>query len=232
MACAGVLTIEDCFRLTKKRGEYMQAAVDRIAADGGSADGKAGMAAVLGLAPEKVEELIARWKADGEAGALSELYAANINSPKQVVVSGSASALAEAELRFKEAGARRVLRLQVAGPFHSPFMREAADAFAETLKTVTFSDPAIPLFSNVTGRRINTGAEAKSLALRQIVEGVRWTDEEASIAETKPDAVLEVGPGRVLQGLWKDTGSAIPAFGAGTAAEIDSLTEKSREEQT
>jgi [acyl-carrier-protein] S-malonyltransferase len=223
LACAGVLSISDCFRLTEKRGRAMQATIDRIAGNGASADsgesGAPGMAAVLGLAPDTVEKFITRWKA-GPDTALSELYAANINSSKQVVVSGSAAALAEAERRFKEAGARRVLRLQVAGPFHSPFMKEAAEAFGKFLETVHFSDPEIPLFSNVTGKRISTGAEAKSLALRQIVEGVRWTEEEAAIAELQPEAVLEVGPGKVLQGLWKDTGSAVPAYGAGSAAEI------------
>ncbi|GHV86240.1 malonyl CoA-acyl carrier protein transacylase [Spirochaetia bacterium] len=225
LACAGVITIEDCFTLTEARGKAMQAAVDRIAADstGGTPDGGAdsapGMAAVLGLAPETVEALIAD-------NSLGGLYAANINSPKQVVISGTAAALAEAEKRFKEAGARRVLRLQVAGPFHSPFMKEAAEAFAPALEKITFNDPAIPLFSNVTGGRIQTGAEAKSLALRQIVEGVRWTSEEAAIAELlgNQGALLEAGPGKVLQGLWKDTGSLIPCYGAGTMAEIDTIT--------
>jgi [acyl-carrier-protein] S-malonyltransferase len=220
LACAGVLSMTDCFRLTERRGRVMQAAVDRIAAG----DGAPGMAAVLGLSPKTVEELIAQWK-------ISELYAANINSPKQVVVSGSAAALAEAEKRFKEAGARRVLRLQVAGPFHSPLMGEAADAFAAALEAVRFSDPAIPLFSNVTGRRIATGAEAKSLALRQITEGVRWTEEEAAVAELEPEAVLEVGPGRVLQGLWRDAGNSAPAYGAGNAAEIDGLCSGEKSER-
>lgn len=225
LACAGLISIEDCFTLTRERGKAMQAAINRIAvncidriAQAGSQP--PGMAAVLGLAPEQVEALIAEWKASGSA---ADLYAANINSPRQVVVSGSGAALAEAETRFKEAGAKRVIRLQVAGPFHSPFMKEAAEAFAPVLEKVNFSDPAIPFFSNVTGKQVSNGAEAKALALRQIVEGVRWTDEEAAVAKLEPAAVLETGPGKVLQGLWKDTGSAAPAYGAGTAAEIKEL---------
>ena len=221
LCCAGVISTEDCFRLTDERGKAMQAAIDRIKA-GGADDGAPGMAAVIGLAPEQVESLIAEWK----GGGLADLYAANYNSQKQVVVSGSAAALAEAESRFKEAGAKRVLRLQVAGPFHSPFMKEAAQAFAPILEKVTFSDPAIPLFSNVTGKQVQSGAEAKTLALRQIIEGVRWTDEEAAFAGLQPEALLEAGPGKVLQGLWKDTGSEVPCYAAGTAADINELTKE------
>jgi [acyl-carrier-protein] S-malonyltransferase len=229
LACAGVVSAADCFRLTERRGRAMQAVCERLRSAGAGPSGGAGeggggepgMAAVLGLAPEKAEELIARWKREGSFEHSGEIFAANINSPKQMVVSGTAAALSEAEKRFKEAGARRVLRLKVAGPFHSPLMAEAARSFGEFLETVSFSDPAIPLFSNVTGKRIASGAEAKALALRQIVQGVRWTDEEAAVAELKPAAVLEVGPGGVLQGLWRDAGSGIPAYGAGSAGEID-----------
>ncbi|MCL1928075.1 MAG: ACP S-malonyltransferase [Treponema sp.] len=218
LCCAGVISPDDCFRLTDSRGKAMQAAIDRLQA--GSGESKApGMAAVIGLAPEQVEALIAQWKNEG----LADLYTANINSQKQVVVSGSAAALEEAEKRFKKAGARRVLRLAVAGPFHSPFMKEAAEAFALTLDKVQFNDPSIPLFSNVTGNQIKSGAEAKTLALRQITEKVRWTDEEAAMAGLEPKTMLEVGPGKVLQGLWRDTGSEIPCFSAGTFTEINEL---------
>jgi [acyl-carrier-protein] S-malonyltransferase len=232
LACAGVIGITDCFTLTQARGRAMQAAVDRIAGSGAPAESAAdftaepaapGMAAVLGLAPEQVENLIAEWKKSAAADFAGDLYAANINSPKQTVVSGTAAALAEAEKRFKEAGAKRFIRLRVAGPFHSPFMKEAADAFAPVLEAAAFADPEIAVFSNVTGKRIQSGTEAKALALRQICEGVRWTDEEAAIAALNPDAVFETGPGKVLQGLWRDTGSAVPCYGAGTVEEIDEL---------
>jgi [acyl-carrier-protein] S-malonyltransferase len=161
--------------------------------------------------------LIAEWSAAG----LKDLYAANFNSSKQVVVSGSAAALAEAETRFKTAGARRVIRLAVAGPFHSPLIAEAAEAFAPILESVHFADPSVPLFSNVSGKRVSSGAEAKKLALRQITEPVRWTHEEEVVASLEINAVLECGPGKVLQGLWKDTGSEIPAYPAGTLEDIE-----------
>jgi len=224
LVCAGILSSADCFRLIKARGEAMQKASDKLReASGGDAAAAPGMAAIVGLAPEQVEELIAKWTNEG----LKDLYAANINSPKQLVVSGTAAALTEAETRFKEAGAKRVIRLQVAGPFHSPLMADAVTAFAPVLESVTFRDPAIAVFSNVTGKKINSGGEAKKLALQQITSPVRWVEEEASIAAGGYEACLEVGPGKVLQGLWKDSspadGSGIPVFAAGTAEDIGNL---------
>jgi [acyl-carrier-protein] S-malonyltransferase len=216
LVCAGVVTAEDCFRLVKARGRAMQDAADRIAAEG--ADARApGMAAVIGLTPECVEALIAGWKLEG-------LYGANFNSPKQTVVAGSAAALEEAARRFKEAGARRVLPLAVAGPFHSPLMAGAAAAFAPVLEAVTFRDPVLPCYSNVSGGPAGSGAEAKALALRQITEPVRWTAEEAAVAGYGGiEAVLETGPGKALQGFWRDAGNGIPCYAAGTREEIEAL---------
>jgi [acyl-carrier-protein] S-malonyltransferase len=218
LAAAGVISEEDCLFLVTHRGNAMQAAIDRI--QGGDEANAPGMAAVVGLSPENVEALIAEWRS---SGLTADLYAANFNSSKQVAVSGSAAALGEAEKRFKEAGARRFMRLAVAGPYHSPFMKEAADAFAPYLEKVHFNDPKIPIFSNVTGKQVLSGAEAKALAVKQIVEPVRWTDEEALMVKFEPKELLETGPGKVLQGLWKDLGNSIPCYSAGTAAEIDEL---------
>ncbi|MDR2134489.1 MAG: ACP S-malonyltransferase [Treponema sp.] len=254
LVCASVISAEDCFRLVKARGEAMQRSADRLRraatdargdgggtdsrgadsgggntpsgatdADGASKAGDApGMAAVIGLPVEKVEALAAEWK----AGGLKDLYPANINSPKQLVVSGTAAALAEAAIRFRAAGARRCVRLQVAGPFHSPLIADAAEAFRPVLESVEFRDPLLPLYSNVTGRRVSSGAEAKKLALAQITSPVRWVDEEAAIAaDPEPSGAekicLETGPGGVLRGLWRDSGSGVPCYAAGTVEEIE-----------
>jgi [acyl-carrier-protein] S-malonyltransferase len=225
LAVAGVVSTEDCFHLVKARGEFMQEAADRLrtGASTDTAPGMAqppGMAAVIGLPPEQVEALIAEWAVSGLAG----LYAANINSPRQVVISGTAAALTEAETRFREAGARRVIRLKVAGPFHSPLMAGAAEKFHPILEATVFNNPAIPLFSNVTGKQVNSGEEAKKLALEQITSPVRWTAEERALNDLEGfDAVLETGPGKVLQGLWKDSGSALPCYLAGTVDDINGL---------
>ena len=220
LTIAGIINEKDCFFLVKERGIAMQNVIDGIEKSGNEAPS---MAAILGLNPTEVENLIAKWTNDG----LKDLYAANYNSPKQVAISGSASALKEAETLFMENGARRVIRLQVGAPFHSPLLKEAADEFSASLERVNFNDPLIPVFSNVTGKQIMSGEEAKSLALRQIVESVRWTDVETSIAANNIDFVLETGPGKVLQGLWKDLmpvlegGKDIPCHNAGTKEDID-----------
>jgi len=223
---SGIIDAPECLRLVKARGEAMQKTSDALRnAAGGDAGAAPGMAAVVGMEPRQVEELIAKWTAEG----LKDLYAANINSPKQVVVSGTAAALTEAETRFKEAGAKRVLWLQVAGPFHSPLMSDSADAFAPALQAAAFRDPVIPVYSNVTGKAITSGEEAKRLALLQITNPVRWIEEEAAIFCGGFDACLEAGPGKVLQGLWRDSGltsesgNGIPAFAAGTAEDIGKI---------
>jgi [acyl-carrier-protein] S-malonyltransferase len=222
LVCSGVISAEDCLRLVKARGAIMQQNADKLRqAAGGDPSAAPGMAAVMGLAPDQVETLIAEWTAAG----LKDLYAANINSPRQVAVSGTAAALTEAETRFKEAGAKRVLRLQVAGPFHSPLLADVTEAFRPILEAVEFNDPKIPLYSNVTGKRIGSGGEAKKLALSQITSPVRWLDEQIEIAAAGGfEACLEVGPGKVLQGLWKDSGSEVPCHAAGTVEDIGKLS--------
>ena len=217
LAASGVIGMEDCFRLTEERGKAMQKTIEKIRDE--SPGEEPGMAAVTGLSPEQIENLLAEWK-------IKDLYAANINSPKQTVVSGSARALAEAEKRFKENGARRFLQLQVAGPFHSPFMNDAADAFAPLLEKITFNNPAIPFFSNVTGKEIKSGEEAKVLALKQITSSVQWTLEEASLLALESEALLETGPGNVLQGLWRSTGSTVPCYAAGSVTDINKFVQQ------
>lgn len=214
---AGVLSFEEVIKLVAARGNIMQKVCEEIAA---SNEGHApGMSAVIGLAPEEVKKI-----ADGIEGA----YAANMNSVRQTVISGTFDGLTEAEAACKAAGARRALRLAVAGPFHSPLMQKAADEFEKVLAGVTFADPKIPLFSNVTGKQVTSGEEAKKNAVLHLTNPVLWTDEEAVLGNMiKSDedewAVVEAGPGKVLTGLWKDTefGEAYPATPINTKEGIE-----------
>lgn len=218
---AGVLGFEDVIKVVRQRGLIMQKVCEEIAQEN---EGHApGMSAILGLEPEKVVEI---------AKSIPNAYAANMNSIKQTVISGTFDALTEAEEKAKAAGARRAVRLAVAGPFHCPLMQKAADEFEKVLKDVKFNDPKIHLFSNVTGKEVAHGEEAKASAVLHLTHPVLWTDEEAVLANiisveggTESWAVYEVGPGKVLSGLWGQTefGASLAALPVNTAETLGSL---------
>ncbi|NNM54033.1 MAG: ACP S-malonyltransferase [Spirochaetales bacterium] len=192
LAWAGVLPFEKIFPLVRQRGEFMaQAAqsLDRSA-------GEPGMAAVLGLSPEQVDAVLTKEN-------IPSLFAANYNSPVQVVISGTAEALKSGEAVLKAAGAKRIIRLKVSGPFHSPLLKSAAQSLEQAVNQLSFADPQFELYSNVTGAVVRTGSEAKALAVRQVTSPVRWTAEEAALATSGYTRVIEAGPGTVLAGLWK-----------------------------
>ncbi len=217
---AGVLSFEDVIKVVRQRGLIMQKVCEDIAA--ANAGHAPGMSAILGLPPEKVKEV-----ADG----IKDAYAANMNSVKQTVISGTFDALEQAEKAAVEAGARRAVRLKVAGPFHSPLMQAAADEFEKVLAGVTFAEPKIPLFSNVTGKQAANADEVKASAVLHLTHPVLWTDEEAVLASIiQADsgnewAVLEPGPGKVLSGLWGQTsfGATLEAVPVNTADGINAL---------
>jgi [acyl-carrier-protein] S-malonyltransferase len=209
LAEAGVLGLADMFRLVAARGRLMDEAGKR---SGGST-----MSAILMLAPEAIEKAIA------DSG-LRQVWVANYNSPSQSVISGTEVDVAAAEVACKAAGAKRAVRLKVSGAFHSPIMAYARDGFAELVADIAFADPKIALFSNVTGGRITTGAEAKKLAVEQIVNPVRWIDEEKAIVAAGFDQCFEAGPGTVLAGLWKAIAPDIPCTPLGTLADISAVS--------
>ena len=209
LAEAGVVAYKDMFRLVAERGRLMDEAGKR---SGGST-----MSAVINLAPEAIEAAIA-------GAGLKNVWIANYNSPTQSVISGTEADVAAAEAAVKAAGAKRAIRLKVSGAFHSPIMAYARDLFAEAVESAQFRDPKIALFSNVTGKRLTSGAEAKKLAVEQIVSPVRWIEEEAAILAEKPTFCAETGPGTVLGGLWKAVGGEVPCYPFGTLDQISTVS--------
>lgn len=189
---AGVIRFEDVFPIVKLRGMLMEKAARALDSD----SEESGMAVVIGLPPAKVAATVDTLAGEG-------VSVANLNSPVQTVVSGSAAGLAKAEKALKEAGAKRVIRLPVSGPFHSPFMRDARKGLDEALAGYVFADPCIPVYSNVTGRAITSGAEARELCGKQVVSPVQWVTVEESLFADGFDRFFEVGPGTVLTGLMK-----------------------------
>lgn len=228
LCTAGVLTFEETITLVKQRGIIMQKVCDKLAQASGGDDAKPGMAAVLGLTPDQV---IAAVKPLADKGIA---YAANMNSPKQTVISGTFEGIKEAEALCTAAGCRRYIKLKVAGPFHSPLMQEAGEEFEKVLSTLNFKDPVKRLFSNVAGKEITKGEEAKALAVKHFTNPVLWTSEEKEIAQiidwSNADcknnwSIFEVGPGTVLTGLWRDSTYAenISCSAVNTVDSLDAL---------
>ena len=206
---AGIISSEDLFPLVRARGKIMEAVSRSL----DTPEGSPGMAAVIGMDYDKVAGIIRN-------GKLEDLYIANYNSPVQIVLSGTDSALNAGEQIFKEQGARRYIRLKVSGPFHCPLMKAAETEYAEVLKGYSFSDPVKKVFSNVTGEEVKTGEEARELCSKQLTSGVLWVKEEKSLLALGIEKCLEVGPGTVLAGLWKAVGGDIKCLPAGTAENI------------
>jgi len=185
LAVAGVFSVEAGLELVVERSRLM---ADCAAAVPG------GMAAVLGLDATAIKAALS---------GIEGVWVANDNTPGQIVISGTHEGLASATVALSAAGAKRIVPLQVAGPFHSPLMAPAADAFADILAQAAFSDAAYPVIQN-TDPTPETRADALRARLaRQIVSPVRWTETMAALRDSGATALLECGPGAVLTGLAK-----------------------------
>jgi [acyl-carrier-protein] S-malonyltransferase len=209
---AGSFSVDAGARVVRKRGELMyESGVQRSGA----------MAAVLGELSRPIEELCA--DASKEAGLV---VPANYNAPGQIVVSGEVAGVERAMALAKAAGAKRAIRLNVSGAFHSPLMQVAAPGLAAALEDDSPAVPEFPVFANVTAEAVTTASRAREVLLDQLTRPVRWTDEVQAIADSYPDAVfVEMGPGSVLAGLVKKIVPAVRTATCGTAAEVEGLLE-------
>jgi [acyl-carrier-protein] S-malonyltransferase len=192
------LSFADAFRLVRERGRLMAERAPEGA-----------MAAVIGLDAQAIE-------ANLPDGAV----VANYNGPSQTIISGTKEAVARAGEALKAAGARRVLPLNVSGPFHSPLMTEAAARFKDELAHIEFAEPSYPFISSVTGRRVDEPGEIRRIMERQILSPVRWTDVMTACAGQQ---AYEVGPGNVLQGLAKRMAGGPAVLPAGTIEQVNAL---------
>jgi [acyl-carrier-protein] S-malonyltransferase len=181
---AGVISFADGVRVLQARGQFMQEACEAT---------PGGMLTLIGLSAEQAQEV----------AKTSGLEVANLNAPGQTVLSGHADRIPAGETAAKAAGAKRALRLNVAGAFHSSLMQPAADKLAELLKGVEFRAPKIPIWSNVTGKPHTTPDEIRRLMVAQVVSSVRWADCFADMGAAGLATGFECGPGTVLSGLAK-----------------------------
>ena len=184
LVAAGSLNFSDGIRLVSKRAEAMQKACEAEPST---------MAAVLGLADEKVEEICAETE--------GVVVAANYNCPGQLVISGSVPAVEAAAAKLKEAGARRALILPVGGAFHSPLMQPAAAELKAAIEATEFHAPVCPVYQNVTAEASTDPQTIQKLLIEQLTAPVRWTQSVQKMVEDGASSFTELGPGKVLQGL-------------------------------
>lgn len=195
---AGALTFEDGLKLVRLRGELMQKA---------GIENPGTMAAVVGLESSVVNELCY------EASATGIVQAANFNSPGQIVISGSVEGVRKAMELAKTRGAKLVKELPVSGAFHSPLMESAREGLKAALERTEIRDAAIPVYANVTARPVQQANEIRSLLNQQLTSPVRWEETIQNMIEDGASTFVELGPGKVLQGLVKRINSGVAIKG-------------------
>ncbi len=206
---AGTFSFAEAVRTVRSRGRYMQQAVP---------PGEGAMAAILGLAADRISELCAQAADDltepatetpadpiahAESPNSAVVSPANLNSPDQTVISGSTAAVERAAVLCKEAGAKRTVMLAVSAPFHCALMQPAQRALMVDLEAVSFKDPAIPVVSNVDARFVARDTYARDCLVRQVTAPVRWVECVQFLIAQGATHFVEVGPGRVLSGLMR-----------------------------
>lgn len=187
------LSFEDGLTLVSKRAMAMQKACEAQAST---------MAAIIGLDDDVVEKICA--DTDGI------VVAANYNCPGQLVISGETKAVEAASEAAKEAGAKMAVMLPVGGAFHSPLMESAKEELAAAIEATTFNQPICPVYQNVTASAVSDPAEIKANLIKQLTGSVRWTQTMQNMIADGCESATEVGPGKVLQGLFKKIDRRFP----------------------
>ncbi|MGH9775827.1 MAG: ACP S-malonyltransferase [Candidatus Acidiferrales bacterium] len=220
LVAAGGLEFAEAVQLVRKRGRYMQEA---------SPAGEGAMAAIMGLAPAEVAG-ICKKAAQGE-----EVAPANMNSPEQTVISGTAAAVKRAVEIASAEGAKRAVVLPVSAPFHCALMKPAQDKLEKDLRAAKFTDLRFPLVTNVDADAITKAEEAREALIGQVCMPVRWLDSVRELLEQGVTVFVEVGPGRVLCGLLRQIDRSVRCLNvedsAGLAATIEKIAQARAEVQ-
>lgn len=189
LVAAGVLSFEEAARAVRKRGELMDDAVP---------SGQGAMAAVLGAETSLIQETCEAVQQQG-----LPVQIANMNCPGQVVISGMKEGVEEASARLKEKGVRRIIPLQVSGPFHSQLMVPASEKLQAVLDELSFSDASIPVVTNIDGKGKTDANELKRALIVQVYSTVQWEESIRHMIEQGASIFVEIGSGKVLTGLVK-----------------------------
>ena len=211
IASAGGMQIEDAILAVRKRGILMQNAVP---------DKKGAMAAVLGLDAEKIEAAIA---------GIEGVSIANYNCPGQIVITGDKEAVENAAPALKEAGAKRVIPLNVSGPFHSIYLKEAGEKLYQALSEVTLGELKIPYVTNVDASIVTDTTRTKELLKEQVYSSVLWEQSVRAMIADGVDVFVEIGPGKTLSGFMRKIDRNVKMFRIGTMEDIDKTVEAIKE---
>ncbi|KXH82982.1 ACP S-malonyltransferase [Chryseobacterium kwangjuense] len=193
----GVLSFDDGLKLVSERAKAMQEACDA---------NPSSMAAILGLDDAKVEEICAQIS--------GIVVPANYNCPGQLVISGETTAVEEACIKLKEAGAKRALLLPVNGAFHSPLMQPAQERLAAAIEQTKFRKATIPVYQNITTTAVINPEEIKQNLIAQLTGPVKWTQSVQNMIKDGASNFVEVGPGKTLQGLIKKIDASVDVASA------------------
>jgi len=208
---AGTLDFADAVRTVRNRGKYMQEAVPA---------GQGAMAAILGMPLEQLQQVCAEVAQDE-----SQVVApANINSPDQIVISGSAKAVERAAELAKQRGAKRARMLSVSAPFHCALMQPAQDRLAKDLQVLSFSNPDFPVVANIDASPKTTGEASRSALIQQVTGAVRWSSCVQKLIELGARTFVEVGPGKVLTGLMRQIDPTQTAMNVEDEASLQKVT--------
>ncbi|MCA1062338.1 ACP S-malonyltransferase [Rossellomorea sp. AcN35-11] len=216
LVAAGAMGFEDAVYAVRKRGEFMEEAVP---------SGEGTMAAVLGISREALKEVTDLVTEEGHTVGL-----ANLNCPGQIVISGTVKGVELASEKAKESGAKRVIPLQVSGPFHSQLMRPAADKFASILDSITIEDARVPVIANVTAEPVTDREKIKRLLIEQLYSPVQWEDSVEKLLESGVDTFIEIGPGKVLSGLVKKVNRRVKTYAVQDEASLEQTIRALKEE--
>lgn len=206
LCAAGVFDFETGLKLVRLRGELMQKA---------GTDNPGTMAAVVGAAPEAVAD------ACKEASSAGIVQPANFNSPGQIVISGSVDGVRRAMEIAKTKGAKIVKELVVSGAFHSPLMASASEKLGRALQNTDFKKPSVAVYTNVTAEPVTDPATLKTLSLKQLTSPVLWENSVVNMSRDGIVRFIEVGPGKVLQGLIKRTVADSVCLGVDKFTELE-----------
>ncbi|MGO2083553.1 ACP S-malonyltransferase [Vagococcus sp.] len=210
-----MLDFQTAVGLVQKRGRFMTEAVP---------ENDGAMAAVLGLECTIVQTICSKVSCEENLVA-----PANYNCPGQIVIAGNKEAVVQACSILKEAGAKRAILLNVSGPFHTPLLKKASEKLAIELEKIDFHQAVLPIYSNVTGRKMEQGQNVKELLVEQVMSPVYWEDLVQQMMDDGVDTFIEVGPGRILSGFIKKINRKVTIFNVEDLKSLEKLKSKWQE---